>query len=526
MKQNIIFLTAVTVALFLATSCSLNKNPLDTYSDVTQGVSDDTTQSALKDKAAVLSQYQVLHDALRRGDDGDADHSKNGQEAWYLYTLLLAEVHSDNAYAGNPSQETTPFEVNSIEGSNVNLGRMWPFYMDKVAQANRLICNIDKVNDPTLTDAERARYKAEGLIFRAMVYFDMVRIWGNVPLITTEAVDITAENVEEVYPVYFPPQTTSLEVYKQIERDLLDALPDAPANNAGDKTIFSKSLARTLLAKVYAEKTLRDYNLSLQYCEEVEADGFNLVEDFNDLFGVQLTDPTAPPSETNPAIEIKMRNTVESIYEAQFTTGDGNWVAWVLSRKLDEWNFNFDFAKWICPSRDIIKAFTDAGDTKRYTESIVYYDVPWQIYYPKENYPHTYKCRSAFNSIIKYRFADVLLMKAEALIMLGRESEALPILNRIRQRAGLQDLPASALSGTETAIKTYLAERRLELAFEGSRWFDLVRLDKVEEVMNSINSRDAGRPALVYPYDEFSYILPIPQTVLDQNQNLVQNPGY
>jgi len=73
-------------------------------------------------------------------------------------------------------------------------------------------------------------------------------------------------------------------------------------------------------------------------------------------------------------------------------------------------------------------------------------------------------------------------------------------------------------------VDALLKERRLELAFEGQRWFDLVRLDKVESVLN--NLKDSGRPALVYPYNEYSYKLPIPQDVLDQNPNLVQNPGY
>jgi hypothetical protein len=514
--MNTIKYILIIAALLTAVSCSLNKEPLDTYSDVTEGMPTDSTQSALKDKAAVLSQYQVIHDALRN----------SGQEPWYLDLLLLSEVHADNAYAGTPGNETTPFEVNSIEGSNINLARDWNNYMWMVAQANRIICNIDKVQDPTLTDAERSRYKAEALIFRAMVYFDMVRIWGNVPLVTTVAEDITSENIEDVYPAYFPPQTSTLEVYMQIEKDLLEALPDAPANNAADKTIFSKSVARTILTKVYAEKPLRDYNKVLQYCEEIEGDGFNLVEDLSDLWGVVLQNPNADASASNPATEAKQRNTIESIYEAQYSVGSGNWVTWMFGRQMDNWDYYFTWAKWITPSRDIIKAFKDAGDTKRFNESVKYYECGWQNYYPSTEYPFMYKCRSSLNSIIKYRFADVLLMKAEALIMLGRTDEALPILNRIRQRAGLAELPALAVAEEETAINTLLAERRLELAFEGSRWFDLVRFDKVEQVLNNLPARDAGHPALVYPYSKYSYILPIPQAVIDQNPNLVQNDGY
>ena len=80
------------------------------------------------------------------------------------------------------------------------------------------------MTDNSLTTAERAQYKAEAKIFRAMVMFDMVRLWGIFPVITTVADDITSENIDEVYPQYFPKQNTELEAYQQIEKDLLDAV--------------------------------------------------------------------------------------------------------------------------------------------------------------------------------------------------------------------------------------------------------------------------------------------------------------
>ena len=86
------------------------------------------------------------------------------------------------------------------------LERDWNRYLEDVARANKLICNIDLVTDNSLTTAERAQYKAEAKIFRAMVMFDMVRLWGDFPVITTVADDITSENIDEVYPQYFPKQ--------------------------------------------------------------------------------------------------------------------------------------------------------------------------------------------------------------------------------------------------------------------------------------------------------------------------------
>src|SRR5699024_11265610 len=130
------------------------------------------------------------------------------------------------------------------------------------------------------TAAEKSQYKAEAKILRAMIYFDMVRIWGNVPLVTTSAGDITSETIKDVYPAYFPPQADPLTIYQQIEEDLLEGLQNAPNNNPNDKTQFSKSVARALLAKVYAEKPLRDYDKVIKYADELAADGFSLVDDY------------------------------------------------------------------------------------------------------------------------------------------------------------------------------------------------------------------------------------------------------
>ena len=96
----------------------------------------------------------------------------------------------------------------------------------------------------------------------------------------------------------------------------------------------------------------------------------------------------------------------------------------------------------------------------------------------------------------------------------------------MRNRVGLDPLPASVTGSKEALLEAYLNERRLELAFEGQRWYDLVRLDKVEAVMNSVFSKDEGRLPQVYPYNQYSYRLPIPQSEIDANDKLDQNDGY
>lgn len=506
MKLRYLLYGLTSVLLLEISSCTLDYAPLDTFSELTEGKTEAGEKVIFKDKFAVESHLKTIYNQMR-----------DRQEHWYVDLLLVADAHADNAYAGTTGAEVVPFESNSIEGSNTVLARDWDRYLVDVARANLLINNINEVTDNALTTAERLQYAAESKIFRAMVLFDMVRLWGDFSVITTVAREITSETIEDVYNDYFPAQNTELEAYQQIERDLIDALKNAPDSKAGDKTLFTKSVARTLLAKIYAEKPLRDYTKVIQYCDAVTADGFGLVDTFSDLFGMNAA-----------GTDTKQRNTKESILEAQFMSGSGNWCTWMFGRDLVNGNSNFSWAKWITPSRDLIKAYQEEGDEIRSAESIVYYECGWSNYYSSDNYPFMYKCRSAYSSIIKYRYADVLLLKAEALILkVNPDLEiAAKIIDDIRRRAGLDKLVAAVRSDKNALLNALLKERRLELAFEGQRWFDLVRLDKVEEVMNAVYAKDSGRKAQSYAFDKNSYRLPIPQSVIDSNDKINQNPGY
>lgn len=507
------------------TACSLNYDPVGVYSDVTEGIQ---TDSAFATKADVITFKQTMY------------HGLLNLEHMYQDLLLVTDVIADNAYAGNTGGAAKFFDYHNV-GSMITaapLQRDWNRRMNNIALANRLAANVDKCPDEELSDAEHRQFRAEALIYRAMLYYDMVLIWGRVPIIIMDAGDITAENIDDAYEKYFPKQNTEEEVYRQIEEDLLTALPDAPTDNS-DKSICTKGLACALLAHMYADNTpLRDYEKVIYYADELHKLGFDLVEDFSDLYGMQYADPTKPYSAANLAVDAKQRNTKESIFEIQhFATEDKSDI---LGKRQEVATFP-TYPWWVVPTHELVDLFEREPTDKRYPETIHYYDInkdgggtyfnpPLNGYgYAKNRYPQMYKNRSNFSSHIKYRFADILLLKAEAFIMKSNPDlpGAADIINLIRQRAGITTDARTEMTTKEAAIDIYLSERRKELAFEGQRWNDLVRFEKVESVLNSFKRADPYIGSLFV--DDFArthYKFPIAKSVLDGNDMLTQNEGY
>ncbi len=501
-----IYNTFLLFGLAFAVSCSLDEDPLSQLSEITQGGTD-STGSYIKyvTRAEMLAQYEGMYNILK----GNA-----GLENWNLDFMVYTETHADNAYRGATDAELTQIEQQKQNGINKNIERDWNGYFDIINAANRVICNVDSVPDPALTEAERRQWKAEGLILRSWIMFDMARLWGGIPLILVEPPAITAENIEEVYPLYYPARNTLEEVYVQIIADLNTALEPggAPDINASDKFVFSRTVANGLLAKVYAELPLRDYEKTIEYCELVEAD-VSLVGNFADLFEVN-----------EGKTDIKLRNSSESVFEIPFSDG-GNWNTWMFGIDETDPNSKYDWAKWLTPSRDLIAAYDRTGDVARKRVTMISASVSWSNHYPADAYWFMHKFPSKFNSIIKMRLADILLLKAEAYVALGSLNEAAAIVDDIRSRVGVAPLSA-AIKGSQSAMAdAVLNERRLELAFEGQRWFDLVRNGKVLDVMNTLNSRDPGRLPMD-PVTEQTVLLPLPQSQIDINPSLEQNPGY
>jgi starch-binding outer membrane protein, SusD/RagB family len=164
----------------------------------------------------------------------------------------------------------------------------------------------------------------------------------------------------------------------------------------------------------------------------------------------------------------------------------------------------------------------------RKNSSIIYQDVTgiWSdAHWPANNYPFINKWRKFTEgndqNYIFIRLADIMLLKAEALNELGDVAGAAALVNQIRNRVNLPNTTAASQDDMRLAIEK---ERRLELAFEAQRWFDLKRNGRAIEVINNATGEDGSN--LGYNLTESRLIWPIPQEELDKNAQLVQNPGY
>ncbi len=492
---------SVAACLLAVSACDLDLYPITSYNEGNVSVETDEE-----------TQYSTRADMLGLRDAIYNSYVKNIQEAGYEDWLVYTECRADNAYNGSPTTgEIVAIEANNVDGENKNVERDWTYYLEQVSNANQIICNIDRIleSDTSMTQTEHDEWKSEALCWRAFNLFQMTQLWGDVPLVTTIPPAITAENITEVYDAYFPSRTSREEVYDQIIEDLEYACEYAPEPDATNKYQFSKGFANGMLARVYAEKSRRDWQKVAEHCTAVENLGYTLVDNYADLWGYDDTDA--------------YRHSSESIFEVTWSRSSGNWVWMMFHRNAYSPDDSFTWAKWITPSRSLIEAYEAEGDEVRMNASIIWDECTWSNYYPSDEYAFMHKCPTNASSIILMRLGEIYLLHAEALAMLGDYSGATEYVNRIRTRAGLGSIQVP--SSEDAMIDAILHERRLELAFEGFRFFDLVRHDRAKEVHDAMPLEDSYWQTRYALTDE-TILMPVPTTQMDNNPNLEQNPGY
>jgi len=377
-----------------------------------------------------------------------------------------------------------------------------------------LRCNIilQKVPDMNIDENLKNRIIGEAKFLRGLYYFILVRFFGDVPLIT-----IPQEPGDDLRPL----RTDKAAVYEQIIADLTDAeqlLPPRSSYSSSDLGRASKGAAAGLLAKVYL--TLGQWDKVVTLADEVTTLGYQLNPNYGDNF------------------DVYKKNSVESLFEIQYTgnAGEGFWdntnqASW-LSTFTGPRNSNMVAGGWGWnqPTQEFVDSY-EPGDLRK-DVTILYdgcpqfdgmdYDPGYSTTgYNLRKFLVTKSVSSSYdNSPMDFpvlRYADVLLMKAEALNNLGKTSEAEAPLNEVRARAGLPAVTGLSQADFQTKV---LHERRMELAFEGQRWFDLIRVDNGDFGLNFLHS--IGK---VNATSKF-LLLPIPQKEIDANPNLTQNPGY
>ena len=443
-----------------------------------------------------------------------------GTNGWTMKVGLL-NAASDDCFAGGSDASDQPSWV-AFDGFTLDpfLGPqsgLWNKYYSGIYRANLLLEKLEEASG--IEEAFKARTAAEAKFLRAFFYFDLVRFFENVPLIT---------NTLAADAIYTQVQAKSSEVYAQIEQDLNDAkntfeLPSTvPPDELGRVT---QGAITALLGKVilYQNDESRMAEAASIFEEVITSGAYQLEFDYSDIF--------------NPDNEFG----VESIFEIQYAANQRG--GWENFGNGTEGNYDVQFFGmrdyvgpiyangWsFCPVTEELVTFMqndpraehtiiDGNDLKHqgasYTEGYQNTDYFIKKYAGLQDDRAT-DGEPALNwdyNVREIRLADVILMAAEAYARSGNDAQARDYLNQIRTRVGLQ--PFTSVSGPALLDAIY-SERRLELATEGHRFFDLVRTGRAVEELG-----DQGFQA------NKNEVLPIPQTEIDISEgNLIQNQGY
>lgn len=394
-----------------------------------------------------------------------------------LREFALTEMRSDNTRTKSSEGDWAQFESFAVQPTNLAIGDYWSANYNVIFRANRVLENLEVVSEASLSN----QFEGEALFARALSHFNLVRAFGGVPII-----DKVITQVDEDYFA----KSTEAQVLAVIDSDLTSAISKLPADMPFGRA--TQGAAQALLAKV--KLTTGDYTGARTLCEAVVNSGnYGLEEEYNNVFF----------SEGNDEIVFAIPYLNDDANEGQdfsFEMTAGGAVSG-LNYITDDFNANYD-----------------ATDVER-AVSIYSPNNPAEV---GKFVTTSDDARLCGNDWIVLRYSDVLLMHAEA-ILGGNASttneDAIGSFNAVRERAGM---PTLATDGSEAVTKTnLLAERRVELAFENHRLYDLVRFGMASEVLTDFAAAEG------YTFSPTDLLLPIPQGEINVSAGLlIQNPGY
>lgn len=387
---------------------------------------------------------------------------------------------------------------------------------------------IERIPGITMDEKLKNRLLGEAKFLRALYYFNLVRQFGGVPLLLTDQTQIPIDELQVG-------RSSESEVYAQIIKDLKESANSFKNGSASEVGRATEGAAKSLLSKVYLTK--RDWTNAVTTAEEVinGSYGYKLLDDYSQVFlpAYKNSSEHIFSVQFNSAANITNALTARAIatgipglkgsYADQipfYTKGTDKYFSIYKLYTAKDKRRNVSFVtKFKSPTNG--KWYSKLYDAKVLADSIPYFNKYWD-----PNYASTGKSEANTNVI---RFAEVLLIHAEAENELnGATSKAYTSLNRIRKRAGLDNLTAG-LTKDQFREAVYL-DRRLELVGEYQRVFDLIRQIGSEvtgvgpEGKGTLlkNLKEAGKTNVAARH----YLFPIPQFEIERNKKLSQNPGW
>ena len=414
----------------------------------------------------------------------------NGLQKPMEYEWMLTELRSDNSRlhtSATTSSDRTmqlDFDQSRTSATSEHVYNYWRAVYHNIARCNVVLMHLDAATDADL----RTQYEAEARFIRAYHYFNLVRLFGPVFIVDRRLDAVSALNYE---------RSAVETVYEFITADLDFAVANLPAtypaNQGGRVTQWA---AKGLLAKVRMTQGLYDKDTRDLLADIITKGAFSL----------------QPPY-------------------AAVGSPFGNWFAPLQSGASV---INGDGSGYNYPTDDLVSMYSSADTRRDATIALDYTNDRGQVvdrrYVTKYLSPVTLKGDGDKDWPI-LRYADVLLLYAEVLNETEGPAAALPYINATRERAGLTDLTAAQVANKHQMRMAIERERRLELAYENQRWFDLIRTNRVIEVMtehwateNYYSSITAETGPIIL--NESLILLPIPQKEIDIQQGITQNIGY
>ncbi len=403
--------------------------------------------------------------------------------------IIMMEVRSDNIEDNNPGADAgREFNVDRFLAGpdNTVFSDAWGAIYADIARCNNVLANLDVVTDPSL----KRQYEGEVRFLRALDYFNAVRFWGGIPLVlqpvaTQQALTIGRSSVDSIYGA--------------IETDLNKAAALLPSTyNAKNKGRVTAGAATGLLGKVYL--TEQKYSQAATTLKQLIPAGTNpygyvLLPNVADVFSVS--------NKLNAEI-------LFAVHYDKSIVGQGHAIASYTNQPVFDPN--------------LLNAY-EAGDTRRDLLNSVQLN---SLTYVMKKYYDTYDPTTNLvgNDFILLRYADVLLMYAEALNEMAYSSDPgsdnFKYLNMVRTRAKATPLTAATLTDQASFRTAVLQERRLELPMEFSRWFDLIRTNTaIQALQNTSLTR--------ITIQSWQYLYPIPDSQIQAMHNpgiFPQNPNY